>query len=403
MRDSAVIRIVGDQLCWYPPGRGDEPRDLSHAEQQAQLLDILQARRSPVIFAVPGTAVRLQEVSYSANEKRHIARSLPYLLEEEYASDIEALHIASTPLAPETLAVAGSEHQSLQHWQQLLADYPGIQQWVPEPLLLPWRQGEITLVIESGLAVMRQGPCVGLSIETSLLPAVLADSDITQTNTVVMYGYDQDADMALLPEAWREKVQWRNGGFSAALLLTAEERAPLNLLQGEYGPKLPLERWWTLWRWPMAALAAAFAVQMVLTFADYKSLQGDNLRLRQALEASYREAVPKGAIADPERQLSRKLRDLRGGDASVPFMAMLESVGQVIQAQPGARISNINFSGRTGDLRLNLVVPDFRAVEKIREQINSGNYSASVESSNAQGEEVRARMKVTARTTGGAA
>ncbi len=394
MRESAVVRLVGDQLYWYPPGRGDDPISLADSEQQSQLQEILRARQSPVLFAVPGTEVRLQELSVSANEKRHIAKSLPFLLEEEFASDIEDLHIASAPLRADSLAVASCAHHCLGDWRVLLEELSGINQWVPEPLLLPWRVGEISLVIEAGRVVARSGECEGFAVESELLSAMLAALPESDISSIILYGQDQQQELALIPESLRARVQWRRGGFSAALLLSEDVGKPLNLLQGEYAAQLPLKRWWKLWRWPLVGLGVAFVLQLLATYADYSQLQSENLRLRQSMESAYRQAVPRGAIADPERQLQRKLNDLRGGGVTAAFVTLLEQVGNVVQAERRAQINTINFSGRSGELRLNLVVPDFKAVERIRSSLNAAGLKATVESSNSQGDEVRARMKV---------
>ena len=77
-----------------------------------------------------------------------------------------------------------------------------------------------------------------------------------------MYGRDQAADTALLPAALHDKVQWRNGNLYAALLLSESSGLNLNLLQGDFAPRLPLARWWRQWRAVAALFAAAFVLQL---------------------------------------------------------------------------------------------------------------------------------------------
>ena len=369
---------------------------LQDAVQQAQLQQLLRAGRAPVIFAVPGIEVRLLQLRFSAKQKRHVAKSLPYTLEEEFASDIDELHFASLPLHKDILAVASTEHARVAHWQELLKDFPGIKQWIPEPLLLPWREGELTLVVEAGQAVARFGECDGFAVETELLPSMLAALDLTGLNALIIYGLDQAADSTLAPAALRDKLQWRQGGFSAALLLSREAARSLNLLQGRYGPKLPLGRWWRQWRWPAAALSTAFLLQVLAAYVDYRQLDAENLRLRQDIETAYRLAVPEGALADPERQLQNKLGQIRGSGQGPGLVGLIEQVGQVVQAHPNTRIRSLNFSGASGDLRLNLLAPDFKVVEQLRSKLNQDGLRATVESSNAEGSTVRARMKIQA-------
>ncbi|MCY4427720.1 MAG: type II secretion system protein GspL [Halieaceae bacterium] len=396
MRDSAVVRCSGAELLWYPPGHGGGPLPLQDAVQRAQLQQLLRSGKAPVIFAVPGTEVRLQQLRFSAKQKRHVAKSLPYTMEEEFASDIDELHFSSLPLREDKFAVAATEHARVAHWLALLEDFPGIKQWVPEPLLLPWREGELTLVVEAGLVVARFGEYDGFAVETELFPAMLAALDLAGLNALIIYGHDQAADSGLAPAELRDKLQWRQGGFGSALLLSREAPRALNLLQGRYGPKLPLDRWWRQWRWPAAALSTAFLLQVVAAYADYRQLDAENLRLRQDIETVYRLAVPEGAVADPERQLRNKLGQLRGSGQETGLLGLIEQVGQAVQAQPNTRIRSLTFSGARGDLRLNLLAPDFKVVEQLRSKLNQDGLQTTVESSNAEGSRVRARMKIQA-------
>ena len=141
MRESAVIRQTAAGLCWYPPGASSAPRRLD-SEAEFEQLKAMASGRSALIFAAPGTPLRLQEVEYSAAEKRHIAKSLPFLLEEEFASDIEELHFASVSLGRERLGVVSCAHDTMQAWSEQLDEIAPTARWIPEPLLLPWREGE---------------------------------------------------------------------------------------------------------------------------------------------------------------------------------------------------------------------------------------------------------------------
>jgi general secretion pathway protein L len=85
---------------------------------------------------------------------------------------------------------------------------------------------------------------------------------------------------------------------------------------------------------------------------------------------------------------------LRGGAPGAGFVSLLDRIGRVVQAQKGSQIATINFNDKVGDVRLNLVVPDFKAVESIRTELDKAGLSAQMENSNTQGDVVRARLKV---------
>jgi type II secretion system protein L len=361
----------------------------------------LAQQRLATCFAAPGADVRLAELTISAEEKKHIGKSLPFMLEEQVAEDIDELHFASVSLDKLQLAVAVCRVEKMDAWQELLQDFPGVRLWVPEPLLLPWQDGEWCIVLDGDDAIVRTGECAGFTIEQAMLPLLLgAELDERDEGralpAVIFYGGDQEADLALLPTALREGTQWRRGNLGKALMLANADTPSLNLLQGEFASRLPLRRWWQEWRTVAAVFAVAFGLQLVAGYVDYLNLKRDNLALRGAVEQSYRQAYPKGAVVDAEKQLRRQLNALRGsGDAS-GFVQLVNRVGEVISASTGTSIASINYNSNDsgGEMRMNILAADFEAVERVRADINKAGLQAVMENSSAQGDKVRARLRV---------
>ena len=398
MHNSAVIRLVNGRLAWYAPGASEEPRWLDEDGVLERLAEGVARQRLAPCFAAPGADVRLLRLQLTPEEKKHIGRSLPFMLEERVAADIEQLHFASAPLDKLELAVALCSTDKMRAWQAQLADVPGIRQWIPEPLLLPWQVGEWCIVLDGGDAIVRYDRCGGFSVERTLLPSMLAGllASGTQPGAIVFYGREQAADIALLPPSLQAQAQWRRGNLYSALLLGESPGSALNLLQGEFAVRLPVARWWREWRTVAAVFALAFGLQLVATYADYLKLSRENLALRAAVESSYRKAYPRGAVVDAETQLRRQLASLRGSGEASGFVQLVERVGAAIAGNNGTAIDaiNYNFSSRGGEMRMNIVAADFEAVERVRSDINKAGLEAVMESSSAQGDKVRARLRV---------
>lgn len=392
---NAVIRLVDGRLAWYPPGAGAAPRWLDQDGPREELRAALSQRRLNLCFAAPGADVRLLSMPVSATERRHIARSLPFTLEDDVGQAIEDLHFASCPAGPGLLAVAVCARRCMDSWRELLADFAGVARWLPEPLLLPWRQGEWCLLLEGDRALVRTSACTGFAAERDLLEPLLAAQlrAAQPPRAVIVYGSDQQADTQLLPEAVRELVQWRRGDLHTAMLVS-EGGVNLNLLQGDYAQRLPLGRWWREWRAVAAVFAGAFALQLAASYADYRALSAENLALRTAVQDSYRRAFPQGQVVDAEKQLRRQLDALRGTGYSTGFVSLVEPVGAALAAMPGASISTINYNDKADEMRLNIVAADFEGVERLRSRINEAGLDAVMENSSAQGTEVRARLRV---------
>jgi len=394
VQNLAVVRLMDDALVWYPPGAGEQPLPLHSAEDVADFAARLRSARWQACFAAPGADVRVVTLPVAPAEKKHLARALPYLFEEQVADDIEALHFAARALDKSRYAVAICSQHAMQRWAETLAQLPDLPQWVPEALLLPWRAGEWCLVMDGEQVIVRSGEGDGFTVERELLPAVLeAAAEQQLPEAIIVYAGDHAATLELLPPGLRERVQWRQGNLCSALLLSSEAPA-LNLRQGAYAPRLPLQQWWNHWRLAAGVVLGAFALQLAATWADYRSLAAENLALRGALEASYRQAMPQGALVDAERQLQRQLDSLRGGPGAGSFVPLLERAGGVIAQRPSARVLSLNYNQRGGEMRLNIVASDFSAVEQLRAGLADAGLTAEMESSSAQSDGVRARIRV---------
>jgi len=350
-----------------------------------------------VCFAAPGADVRLCQLDILPAEKKHIAKSLPFMLEEGLAEDIEDLHFARGMQGKSVVTAAICRREKMREWQTLLADFGGINRWIPEPLLLPWQEGEWCLVIERDKVMVRTGSFAGFSVEPGLLGPVLATTlaqSADSPRAVVVYGQQQERDTELIPHELRDRVQWRRGDLGSALLLSSSLPASFNLLQGDFAVRLPLARWWKQWRAVAATIVIALAVQLAATYAELVNLQRENSEMLGAVEVSYRRAYPEGAMVDAEKQLKRQLGSLRGPAQSSGFISLMNRVGAIIAGKPGTGIVSINYNDRGNEIRMNITAADFETVEAIRTAMNAAGLNAVMESSSAQGDLVRARMRI---------
>ena len=386
-----VLCLRADALSWFAPGAA-QAEPVSAAELRARLA---ARREHRVILAVPGADTRLLELPVAREERRHLDTSLPFMLEESLSEDIETLHFARQSLEAGRYAVAVSAQNAMQRWRAALGDLWDKLPWVPEPLLLPWDRGAWTLVCAADNALLRYGRAVGTRLEYPLLGPLLEGLLERETPArVLVYGDDETRDRARLPAALRERCEWRQGGLGAALR-RADDSAPLlDLRQGAYAPRLPYARWWRQTRALAALLLAALLLHALALWMDLRRLQRQDVALRGEIQALYREVNPRGAVVDAERQLRRQVAALRGGEVGTSFSALLAPLGEAVAAGSGVLLASLNYSQRSGELRLNLLAPDFAAVETLRQRLVEAGLEASLETSSRSGERVRARLRV---------
>ena len=399
MREVVVVRLIDGRLAWYPPGASDGAKWLDQTAEQENLRSVISQRKLTPVFAVPGEDLRLLSLQIAAEERRHLARSLPFMLEEELSEDISSLHFASVPRDKLDYAVAICSREKMESYQTLLSQFPGVNQWLPEPLLLPWNPGEWCLVVEGERAIVRVGDSEGFAVELQMLNMMLEAVKLQAgaPEAIVIYGRDQSAETALVPEELQAAVQWRQGDLYAAMMISEMPAQPLNLRQGEWAVRLPLERWWQQWRVAAMLFGAAVAIHMLATWTDYRQLEQENLALRGAVQETYRQAFPRGAVVDAEKQLRRQLDSMTGSSQASGFVGLVAQVGDVVTTADGSIVS-INYNEKAGEIRLNLLAADYEAVERIRSGFVENGLQATLENSSAQDDRVRARMRVGGRS-----
>jgi len=165
----------------------------------------------------------------------------------------------------------------------------------------------------------------------------------------------------------------------------------VNLRQGSFAPPLPLAKWWGVWKTVAVAASVALSLQFVSDISQFQKLKTQNLELRSAIQDSYRKANPRGAVVDVEKQLDRQIAEFTGEEGVVAFTPRLVDVVTATMAENG-RVTSINYTA--GQLRLNLTAQDFASVEQIRQALERAGLKATLETSSARGDEVRARLRV---------
>ncbi len=103
---------------------------------------------------------------------------------------------------------------------------------------------------------------------------------------------------------------------------------------------------------------------------------------------------PRGAVVDPERQLQRQVAALRGGGGGGSFTALLAPLAEGIGAKAGLQLASLTYSQSRGELRINLLAPDFSAVERLQAALSAQGVQASLENSSRSGDQVRARLRI---------
>jgi len=359
---------------------------------------------------IPGSQVVTRQMEYAEAEKKHLRRLLPFQLEESVIGDIERFHFALGKPAAGRVVLAYMERQWLETlFAQLSERNIEVAHARPLPLALPLPIEDLppeeyrdwTLQLEGDQLLVRYAPELGYSVHreqglASLQLLLNAQQRVNQRPRLTLRA-ETDADLmaleSLLPEELRERVEEQALVEFWQLDLSS---TGIDLCQGEFSQRLPIERWWHHWQGVITAAAAILLVYVGSVVMEVRHLEAENLDTRREIERVYREAAGPGAMADPERQLRQALRELEPSSAGQAVVPILAELFPALEKATEAQLNAISYSARNQELSLNVRADTFNAIERLRSEINQRGLVAELLSASAQGNSHSARLKVSA-------
>lgn len=320
-----------------------------------------------VIMVVPGTDVTLHRVTLPARTETQARTALPYALEDEVAGDVNDLHMALGPAGDgQTRLAAVVARTRMEDWRRMLIDL-GLEAdvMVPDYLAIPAPAEEAQTLALEGRTVVTLGPRGGFAVEAELLPAVLRPA------------------MERVGLAAARNLTLDEGAFLLAVHARLRDGAPLNLLQGGFGPR---RRWlfdFTFWRNAAALLALVLVGYGLLLGSEAWRMESRADALEARAEALFRETFPEvRRVVNPAVQMRTRLNGLRSA-SSDHFLRLTTVLFRSLQSADQARLEALRFDQARGELVADVSYGSYRDMEIIK---------AAVERQNARLEEGAARQ-----------
>lgn len=329
-----------------------------------------QAGNIRLTLIAPGESITLHRIPLPSRKRALWARAVPYALEDQLIDDIEALHFVpgQTPDG-DRLPVVTVDHAVLQDWLETCAQAGLIPVAViPDFLLLPWQEGDWSILLDRQRIMIRTGRWEGFVTESEaldlFLSQALAEAGDGKPQRLRIWGG--------LPPVISD-VAWQVEGDPAEpLLLFAagyQTDAVLNLLQGSYSRQTPWKRWLRPWQAAAALVGVWLIVQGIGLVYEHGRLQREQIALRVEMEQIYKETVPGSTrIVNPKVQLESRLRELApAGVGGGAFFELLYQGGQPLADFPDITLRSINY--REGQLDLTLEGGNPGVLDQLRQRL----------------------------------
>jgi type II secretion system protein L len=420
-------------------------------------LQAQQSEKNALLSAVlllSGEQVMSRSVAFSAQEKKHLQKLLPFMLESHLAVDLSYVHVAhliaqgtqkvhskakhgmpsAIPSAGPFALVAYTDRKQLQWRINALESLAvEVEDIASIPTLLPATDTHWSVLLDRDVCHLHAGSVMSTSIELDMLPglidAAIVESvagsvtglaAIPSTITVfVVAAQHSCAQQRALMKILNEHSVLQSAGISvrqetvsnhwACLHFAHKQR--VNLRQGEFAAPLRLAKYWQQWRVP--AIAAMVTVTAVLTMAIVET-QINQYRfsaLESRIEQRYRELMPDGVLVDAVQQLSTQVSLRRSAQSTQSLTGMLAAMLEPFASADGLNLHRLSFTANTrtetagsaAEIQMNISAPSTDNILQLSQHLNSAGWNTQAQNITRSGDRQQASLVVrgNAMVTGG--
>ena len=351
---------------------------------------VKQAAGARVVVLVPGVDVLLASVELPGLNRQRLARAVPFALEEQLASDVEELHFALGQRDDDgRIHNAVVAREKIAAWlEQLRAAGLQADVMLSEVLAVPREAANDagrhwSLLIDGARCLLRSDGQQGLALDLDNLAVVLqaaldeAGDDLPARLDVKVCG---DVDFSASDHYRQLGETCAAAGIELVLqpqeddgtLLLArgfDEKAAINLLQGDYSRRGQLEKLLRPWRPAVLLLGLWLVVQLGAMGLEYQRLSAQNEEMREQITTLYREAFPQARkVVNPRVQMERGLAKLRGGGgAQMDLLGFIAKAGPILKATPGLKLRSLRYKENRLDIELE--IGSLQTLDKLKQRL----------------------------------
>lgn len=344
--------------------------ELSHADELTSLTE--RAGQRPITALVPTSDVVLKTVTLPARANRKALAAIPYMLEDELASDVEDLFFALGQQKGSDQAVAIVEKEKLDMWLGWLSDADLFcTKLIPDTLTVPVNETGWSLLTLGENVLLRQGEWTGMQGNASWMFAALEHHAKQQPEPLSLNDYSGEE----LPHLANVDVQVQTLDMPMQVLVNGALDSKFNLLQQQYKPKKQSSGKIQQWRLVAALAAIALLINLVDKGVEVYKLGQQKDALSAQIESEYKRAFPQttrivNVRSQMRQQLSRMEQTGGGGASMLSMMTQLQGAFK----SSGVKPQTIRFDRDRAELRMQAIADNFESLESFKRQAEASGF-----------------------------
>lgn len=334
---------------------------LANAAQLPELTE--RAGNRPVLVLVPSADIIFRTLTLPGRLTTQTRQALPFMLENDIASDVEQLHLTVLAQQGQAIHIAAVEQEQMTRWLSWLKT-AGLktQQLLPDVLALPMPTANSWSMLQlDSQWLVRQAEWQGTVIDDNWLPTWLNSHE----QVPILQSYTPAPEVIA--------AEWRIALCELPLQLLAANMpsSKVNLLHGAYRPSTPWKKQWPQLRLPALFLGLWGVFLTIHDYLDYRDLYGQQTQLQQQMTTLYRQLFPaEKRIINPRAQLKQHLDELQQGTSARGFISQLALLAPLLQQTKGLDLKQLQFDATKQEFRLSVSADSFQTLELFRKKAN---------------------------------
>ena len=326
----------------------------------AQLADAKE-----VIAIVPSEDVSHTTVKLPKMNRSRLLQAIPYALEDQLISDVEALHFAPGDFQPDTdLSVAVVAREKMQRWLDLLQSW-GIQadKLIPTVFTVPYSEGEWHVMVDE-MSILRTAPLLGMACDNNNLDALLRialASASPQPKQIIIRNYTAHP----FAEALNLATPIMEEHVAPEQMMLDVTRSVLNtpsinLLQADFASKkTKLPTMDAVQRIVYRLVIAVVVLLFLYPLGSLLILSQRTNDIKDQVNAIYRKNFPQAtSVTAPKIRMEEKLRKLNTKINENRLLMLMGYVGKGLSETKNVKLKRLDYQGSQLTLELTATTSD---------------------------------------------
>lgn len=362
-----------DPISWLVYSRTEDEIIASGELPNAEALSSLTERagQRSVIALAPSSEILLKWVELPPKAGRKIISAIPFILEDELATDISQQFFAIGPKRGDEQAVAVVSHEKMELWQSWLSE-AGLfcDTIIPDVLAVPVTENGWSVLTLGEQLLVRQDTFKGVQGEATWLLPTLVHFTAQQESPITITNY-AGIDLSTLPN-----IEEAQAPLELPMQVLAKEamQSGFNLCQGDY--KVKRKRSGVLNQWRVAAVLAVLALCTSLIdkgFSLYQ-LKAQNQALSSEINTAVKAGFPNiGTYRNVRLKLQSELAKLEQGGGSASMLIMLDQLAPAFSATD-VKPQTLRFDATRTEIRIQAQGKNFEALEQFKRTAENAGF-----------------------------